>query len=76
MAPRDEKTTVESEIVRPESDVHDFYRNFVATINGEAKQLVTHSQLMRVMKVMEAAFESDRIGLPVVLDDVGVIDPQ
>ena len=76
MAPRDEKTTVESEIVRPESDVHDFYRNFVATINGEAKQLVTHAQLMRVMKVMEAAFESDRIGQPVILDDAGVIDPQ
>ena len=76
MAPRDEKTTTESEIVRPESDVHDFYRNWVATINGEATQLVTHPQLMRVMKIMEAAFESDRVGAPVVLDDVGVIDPQ
>jgi len=76
MAPRDEKTTIESEIVRPESDVHDFYRNWVATINGEATQLVTHPQLMRVMKIMEAAFESDRVGAPVALDDVGVIDPQ
>jgi predicted dehydrogenase len=76
MAPRDEKTTIESEIVRPESDVHDFYRNWVATINGEATQLVTHPQLMRVMKIMEAAFESDRVGAPVELNDVGVIDPQ
>jgi len=29
-----------------------------------------------VMKIMEAAFESDRVGAPVALDDVGVIDPQ
>jgi hypothetical protein len=76
MAPRDEKTTTESYIERPASDVHDFYRNWVATINGEATQLVTHPQLMRVMKIMEAAFESDRVGAPVVLNDVGVIDPQ
>ncbi|MBO5898963.1 MAG: Gfo/Idh/MocA family oxidoreductase [Clostridia bacterium] len=76
MAPRDEKTTFESEIERPESDVHNFYRNFVCAMNGEAKQLVTHNQVMRVMKIMEAAFESDRVGAPVVLDDVGPVDPQ
>jgi predicted dehydrogenase len=76
MAPRDEKTTVESWIERPASDVHDFYRNWVAAINGEEKQLITHPQLMRVMKIMEAAFESDRVGAPIVLNDVGVIDPQ
>ena len=76
MAPRDERTTVESEIVRPASDVHDFYRNFVSAVNGEAACLITHAQLMRVMKVMEAAFESDRIGAPVEMNDVGVIDPQ
>jgi predicted dehydrogenase len=76
MAPRDEKTTTESEIIRPESDVHDFYRNFVCAINGEAKQLVTHNQVMRVMKIMEAAFASDRVGAPVAIDDVGPVDPQ
>lgn len=76
MAPRDDKTTVTYEVERPESDVHDFYRNFVCAINGEAKQLVTHPQMMRVMKVMEAAFESDRVGVPVAFDDVGPIDPQ
>jgi hypothetical protein len=56
--------------------VHDFYRNWAAAINGEEKQLITHPQLMRVMKIMEAAFESDRVGAPIVLNDVGVIDPQ
>ena len=69
MAPRDGKTTREYEIPRPASDVHDFYRNFVATINGEATQIVTHPQLMRVMKIMEAAFASDAAGKPVEIDD-------
>ena len=32
--------------------------------------------VMRVFKVMEAAFESDRVGAPIALNDVGVIDPQ
>lgn len=76
MAPRDEKTTIETELPRPASDVHDFYRNWVSAINGDAKQLVTHAQLMRVMRVMEAAFESDRLGRPVTLDDSAPIDPQ
>ena len=65
MAPRDEKTTVTYEVERPESDVHDFYRNFVKAIDGEETQIVTHKQLMRVMKIMEAAFESDRVGAPI-----------
>jgi len=69
MAPRDEKTITESEIVRPESDVHDYYRNFCATIDGEATQIVTHKQMMRVMKVMEACFRSDELGVPVAIDD-------
>jgi len=69
MAPRDEKTIVESEIVRPESDVHDFYRNVCLAVDGKAEQIVTHAQLMRVMKIMEAAFRSDAIGAPVELDD-------
>ena len=69
MAPRDEKTISESFIRRPESDVHDFYRNFCAAIDGKETQIVTHEQLMRVMRVMEAAFESDRLGRPVDFSD-------
>ncbi len=69
MAPRDEKTTVTYELERPESDVHDFYRNVVAAIDGKEEQIVKHGQLMRVMRVMEAAFESDRLGRPVDFDD-------
>ena len=65
MAPRDEKSITEKSIPQPAADVHDFYRNFVKAIDGEEQQIVTHEQMMFVMKIMEAAFESDRLGLPV-----------
>ena len=70
MAPRDAKTTEKREIPVPEADVHDFYRNFVRAIDGNEEQLITHDQLRRSMKVMEAAFESDRLGAPVKFDDI------
>ena len=65
MAPRDSKTVTESFVERPSPDVHDYYRNFVQAIDGKAAPLVTHEELMRVMRVMEAAFLSDRTGQPV-----------
>ena len=46
----------------------DFYRNLAAAIDGEVEQVVTHAQVMRVMKVMEAAFASDAAGVPVKLE--------
>ena len=69
MAPRDEKTITESFIRRPDSDVHDFYRNVCAAIDGKETQIVTHPQMMRVMRIMEAAFESDALGRPVEFED-------
>ena len=69
MAPRSKETIVESEIERPESDVHDFYRNVCLALDGKADQIVTHAQLMRVMKIMEAAFASDAAGKPVDFED-------
>ncbi len=65
MAPRDEITTDTYEVDRPTSDVHDFYRNVCAAIDGKESLLVTHDQVMRVFKVMEAAFESAETGNPV-----------
>ena len=70
MAPRDETTTVEEFIKRPDLDVHDFYRNVVAAIEGREKPFVTHAQLMRSMRVMEAAFRSDELGAPVAFEDI------
>lgn len=69
MAPRDSVTMDEYELEKPASDVHDYYRNFCAAIDGKAEQLVTHPQMRRVMKVMEACFESDRIGQVVKFEE-------
>ncbi len=69
MAPRDSKTITESIMPLPESDVHDFYRNVCLALDGKAEQLITHPQLMRVMKIMEAAFRSDELGVPVAIED-------
>ena len=65
MAPRSEDTVEVWEEERPASDVHDFYRNVCRAIDGAEPQLVTHAEVLRVMRVMEAAFESDRTGAPV-----------
>ena len=58
MAPRDSLTTDEFEIERPASDVHNYYRNICATLDGKATQHVTHPQMQKVLKVIERAFES------------------
>lgn len=65
MAPRKDDSIRTHEIPQITSDVHDFYRNVVKAIDGEEAQLITHEQLMRVMKLMEACNESDRTGMPV-----------
>ncbi len=68
MAPRNEQSISEKSIPQPHADVHDYYRNWVRAIDGECEQIVTHHQMMVDMKIMEAAFESDRTGMPVDVD--------
>lgn len=62
MAPRDELTLNEYDVERPTSNVHDFYRNFVAAIEGKEEQFVKNSEVRRVLCVMEACFASDEAG--------------
>ncbi len=62
MAPRDSVTVDEFTLDRPASDVHDYYRNFCAAIDGKATQLVTHPEMRLVMRVMELAFASAESG--------------
>lgn len=69
MAPRDSITVDEYEIAKPVSDVHDYYRNFVNAIDGKESQLVTHPQMRRVMKVMEACFKSNDLKQVVDFED-------
>jgi predicted dehydrogenase len=65
MAPRKDDIIKTHEIPNIISDVHDFYRNVVKAVDGVEPQLITHEQLMRVLKLMEACAKSDELGLPV-----------
>ena len=58
MAPRDEITIDSYELERPTSDVHDFYRNLVLSIDGECEITVKLPEVRRVLLVMEGAFKS------------------
>ena len=58
MAPRNDDTIKEYPLPRIDSDIREFYRNVISAINGEKEQLIKHEELMRVMKLMEAIFES------------------
>lgn len=58
MAPRDEITLDMYEAERPQSDVHDFYRNFCAALDGKEESAIKLGEVRRVMQVMEACFES------------------
>ena len=62
MAPRDEITLDWYEIDRPISDVHDFYRNYTAAIDGKEEQLIKNEEVRRVLLVMENAFKSGETG--------------
>lgn len=65
MAPRKDDSIKTHEIPKITSDVHDFYRNVVKAVDGVEPQIITHEQLMRVLKLMEACAKSDELGLPV-----------
>ena len=69
MAPRSKETQTEYTLPSSKGDVHDFYRNVCLSIDGKAEQIVTHAQQIRLMRVMEACFESDRLGLPIKFED-------
>lgn len=61
MAPRDELTLDTYEIERPVSDVHQFYRNLAAAIDGREEQLIKNEEVRRVLCVMEACFKSSEL---------------
>ena len=63
MAPRSDGTTKTIELSEP-ADVVDnldvVYKQFTDAIDGTAELTIKPEQALRVMKVMEAAFESDK----------------
>lgn len=58
MAPRTSETIQEYPLPKQTADIRDYYRNICKAIRGEEEQLIKHHELLRVMKLMEAIFES------------------
>ena len=58
MAPRTDETIKKYPLPEISSDWGEFYKNVYDVINGKGELVVKHCQLMRVMKLMEAVFES------------------
>lgn len=59
MAPRLENTIIEEKLPIQKSELREYYRNVMATIEGKSEILVKNTQVLRVMKLMEACFLSD-----------------
>ncbi|NLP34831.1 MAG: Gfo/Idh/MocA family oxidoreductase [Clostridiales bacterium] len=58
MAPRREDTICVEELPVVTSDIKDFYRNVRNVISGKEESKIKLPEVMRVMKLMEAIFES------------------
>jgi len=66
MLPRPKDTTIETPLPKI-TGTHwtDYYKNIVETLQGKAELRVTGEQALRVMKVIDALFESDKTGAAV-----------
>ncbi len=62
MAPRPAHTTRELSLPEVNSDWSDYYNNIVDVLDNNAELIVKPEQALRVMKVVDTAFESQRIG--------------
>ncbi len=60
MAPRRKDTIVESPTPDVTTDISEFYKNVIATINGKESSLITFDEMRSVIKIIEAVFESTR----------------
>jgi len=62
MLPRPKETTKKVKLPKIKGSWVEIYKNIVAVIKGKAELIVKPEQALRVMKVIDAAFESDRTG--------------
>jgi predicted dehydrogenase len=62
MLPRPNYTTKNKKIPNVKGSWVEIYKNIVSVINGKAELIVKPEQALRVMKVIDAAFESERTG--------------
>lgn len=62
MAPRPIETIDEIPLPQMTPDCKDYYDNVAKAIKGEEELIVTHTQMMRVMKIIDAIFKSAQNG--------------
>jgi len=62
MAPRRKETIQEDPLPTVQTDWSDYYKNILDVINNGAELIVKPEQSLRAMKVIDAAFESARLG--------------
>jgi predicted dehydrogenase len=60
MAPRPKNTTVELPLPRAAQTWLEYYKNIAAVLDGKAQPIVTTDQALRVMKVIDLVFLSDK----------------
>ena len=65
MAPREANSAEVLPLPDLDYDRNELYSNLVDTINGEAEQIVTGEQALRVLRLMEACMESFEKGVTV-----------
>ena len=63
MAPRPVNTTKHSPLPEVHTDWSDYYNNIVAVLEGREELIVKPTQALRVMKVIDLAFESQKQGV-------------
>ncbi|MDR2747987.1 MAG: Gfo/Idh/MocA family oxidoreductase [Treponema sp.] len=68
MAPRTNETIKEEALPVVTSDIRDFYRNFLKTVEGEETLVVSLDSVLRNMLLMEAIFRSEKEGIPVTFE--------
>lgn len=69
MAPRTEETIKTEPLPVVRSDIRDFYKNVVDTIEGKAESLIKHDELMRVMRLMETALAPQNLNKVIEYND-------
>lgn len=60
MAPRTEDTIKSETLPVVKSDIRDFYKNVMSTMEGNTEILIKNEEVLRVMRLMEAIFESSQ----------------
>ena len=58
MAPRRENSSYTEELPKVSGDIREFYQNVMAVLEGKQESRIKLDEVMRVMRLMEAIFES------------------